>query len=78
MVASTRLFGRIAGLELPGASVKAGPKSKNVCQPMKRRRARAPPRRSGGSAWFCGRSPLGSKTISKNAVPSLSPARFAR
>jgi hypothetical protein len=30
MVASTRLFGRIAGLGLPGVSVKSGPKSKNV------------------------------------------------
>ena len=50
------------------------PKSKKVCQPMNRRAARAPPRRSSGSAlpsWE------GSKMKPKNGCP-LSPARFAR
>jgi hypothetical protein len=55
------------GLTLPS------PKLKNVCQPMKRRGARAPPRRSTGSACP---SPPGSKTIAKNGLP-LSPSKFA-
>ena len=42
MAGSISLFGRIAGLGFPGPSVNVGPKSKNVCQPMKCRRARAP------------------------------------
>ena len=50
------------------------PKSKNVCQPMNRRGARAPPRMSTGSAWPW---PAGSKIMPKNAAP-LSPARLAR
>ena len=34
MCVSIFLFGRIAGVRLPGPSVKVGPKSKNVCQPI--------------------------------------------
>ena len=44
-------------------AVWAPPKSKKVCQPMNRRRARAPPRRSTGSACP---SPAGSKMKPKN------------
>ena len=75
MAVSISLLGRTAGVGLPGASVNAGPKSKNVCQPMKRRRARAPPRRSTGSA---SPSPEGSKTIPKKGEASSSPPRLAR
>ena len=62
MCVSTILFVRIAGWGLSGPSVKVGPKSKNVCQPIKRRGARAPPRRSMGSAWPW---PAGSKIIAE-------------
>jgi hypothetical protein len=51
------------------------PKSKKVCQPMKRRALQMPPRRSFGSAlepfW------AGSKMSPKKKLP-LSPFRFAR
>ena len=59
---------RLFGLTWPS------PKSKNVCQPTKRRGARAPPRMSPGSLLP---SCDGSKTKAKNGPP-LSPARFAR
>jgi hypothetical protein len=50
-------------------------KSKNVCQPMKRRGALAPPRRSTGSACP---SAIGSKMNPKKAELSELPARLAR
>ena len=71
---SISLFGRTA-------AVKAPPKSKKVCQPMNRRGARKPPRRSPGS--LVGTAPSAtatreSKISPKNGVPPTSPARFAR
>ena len=72
---SMSLFGRTSSPSVPvpvGRGI--APKLKNVCQPMKRRGLRAPPRRSRGSA---SPSAAGSKIIAKNGLP-LSPARFAR
>ena len=50
------------------------PKSKKVCQPMKRLGARKPPRRSSGSGLF---SCAGSKIIPKKGWP-LRLVKFAR
>ena len=61
---SMRLFGRTF----------PSPKSKKVCQPIKRRGALAKPRKSIGSGLPCS---FGSKTKPKNGCP-LSPCRFAR
>jgi hypothetical protein len=57
ILASICLFGLVAGLGLPGPSVKVGPKLKNVCQPMKRLFARA--RRRAGRPGHPGLAPPG-------------------
>src|SRR5262245_28021038 len=57
---SIRLFGRTSALYVP-------PKSKNVCQPIKRLGALANPRKSTGSGLPCS---SGSKIKPKNGCPS--------
>ena len=68
-----------SGVEIAGSIFLLGftspsSKSKNVCQPMKRRGARRPPLRSSGSSLS---NSSGSNTKPKNGSPS-SPARLAR